>query len=106
MVSNGGFQFGFNDDGRIISCRTNICENILITPHCASTPGVLLILGRLTWLVYIIGAVIGGRGSTYTTFEEYDALDGELVCRCGILYSLKSSIFIVLSLVLILSCNM
>lgn len=37
--------------------------------------------GRLTWLVYIIGAVIGGRGSTYTTFDEYDALDGELVCR-------------------------
>ena len=31
--------------------------------------------------MYIIGAVIGGRGSTYTTFEEYDALDGELVCR-------------------------
>lgn len=38
-------------------------------------------LGRLTWLVYIIGAVIGGRGSTYSTFEEYDALDGELACR-------------------------
>ena len=42
-------------------------------------------LGRLTWLVYIIGAVIGGRGSTYTTFEEYDALDGELVCRFSII---------------------
>lgn len=36
--------------------------------------------GRLTWLVYIIGAVIGGRVS-YSTIDEYDALDGELVCR-------------------------
>ena len=37
-------------------------------------------LGRLTWLVYIIGSVIGGRVS-YSTVDEYDALDGELVCR-------------------------
>jgi len=37
-------------------------------------------IGRLTWLVYIIGAVIGGRVS-YSTIDEYDALDGELVCR-------------------------
>ena len=36
--------------------------------------------GRLTWLVYIIGSVIGGRVS-YSTIDEYDALDGELVCR-------------------------
>ncbi|PIK61768.1 putative exportin-7-like [Apostichopus japonicus] len=36
--------------------------------------------GRLTWLVYIIGAVIGGRVS-FTSVEEHDGLDGELVCR-------------------------
>ncbi|XP_072177284.1 exportin-7-like [Diadema setosum] len=36
--------------------------------------------GRLTWLVYIIGAVIGGRVS-FTSADEHDGLDGELVCR-------------------------
>lgn len=36
--------------------------------------------GRLTWLVYIIGAVIGGRVSFAST-DEQDAMDGELVCR-------------------------
>ena len=36
--------------------------------------------GRLTWLVYIIGAVIGGRVSFAST-DEHDAMDGELVCR-------------------------
>ncbi|XP_071792798.1 exportin-7-like [Asterias amurensis] len=36
--------------------------------------------GRLTWLVYIIGAQIGGRVS-FTSAEEHDALDGQLVCR-------------------------
>lgn len=39
--------------------------------------------GRLTWLVYIIGAVIGGRVSFAST-DEQDAMDGELVCRWGI----------------------
>ena len=37
-------------------------------------------LGRLTWLVYIIGAVIGGRVSFAST-DEHDGMDGELVCR-------------------------
>jgi len=37
-------------------------------------------LGRLTWLVYIIGAVIGGRVSFAST-DEHDEMDGELVCR-------------------------
>ncbi|XP_046851290.1 exportin-7-like isoform X2 [Xenia sp. Carnegie-2017] len=50
-------------------------------PGSTSTSSLPLYEGRLTWLVYIIGAVIGGRGSTHTTFEEYDGLDGELVCR-------------------------
>ncbi|XP_076368513.1 ran-binding protein 16 isoform X1 [Tachypleus tridentatus] len=36
--------------------------------------------GRLTWLVYIIGAAIGGRVS-FNSADEHDAMDGELVCR-------------------------
>lgn len=42
--------------------------------------GLLPVAGRLTWLVYIIGAVIGGRVSFAST-DEQDAMDGELVCR-------------------------
>lgn len=37
-------------------------------------------VGRLTWLVYIIGAAIGGRVS-FTSSDEHDSMDGELVCR-------------------------
>ena len=37
-------------------------------------------LGRLTWLVYIIGAAVGGRVS-FNSNDEHDAMDGELVCR-------------------------
>ena len=40
----------------------------------------IFLLGRLVWLVYIIGAAIGGRVS-FTTNDEHDAMDGELVCR-------------------------
>ena len=40
----------------------------------------LLVLGRLSWLVYVIGAVIGGRVSFAST-DEHDAMDGELTCR-------------------------
>ncbi|KAL1509455.1 hypothetical protein ABEB36_004189 [Hypothenemus hampei] len=36
--------------------------------------------GQLTWLVYIIGAAIGGRVS-FNSNEEHDTMDGELVCR-------------------------
>ncbi|XP_070539906.1 exportin-7-like isoform X2 [Ptychodera flava] len=46
--------------------------------------------GRLTWLVYIIGAVIGGRVS-FTSADEHDALDGELVCRVLQLMNLTDS---------------
>ena len=35
--------------------------------------------------MYIIGSVIGGR-VTYSTVDEYDALDGELVCRLVLNY--------------------
>lgn len=35
---------------------------------------------QLTWLVYIIGAAIGGR-MTFTANDEHDILDGDLVVR-------------------------
>lgn len=35
---------------------------------------------QLTWLVYVIGAAIGGR-MTFTTNDEHDILDGDLVVR-------------------------
>ncbi|XP_052225839.1 exportin-7-like [Dreissena polymorpha] len=46
--------------------------------------------GRLTWLVYIIGSVIGGRVA-FTTTDEHDAMDGELVCRVLQLMNLTDS---------------
>ncbi|KAK2166427.1 hypothetical protein LSH36_39g09000 [Paralvinella palmiformis] len=46
--------------------------------------------GRLAWLVYIIGAVIGGRVSFAST-EEHDEMDGELVCRVLQLMNLTDS---------------
>ena len=44
--------------------------------------------GRLTWLVYIIGAAIGGRVS-FTSSDEHDAMDGELVCRLDLHFFCK-----------------
>lgn len=35
---------------------------------------------QLTWLVYIIGAAIGGR-MTFTANDDHDILDGDLVVR-------------------------
>ncbi|OXA43995.1 Exportin-7 [Folsomia candida] len=46
--------------------------------------------GQLTWLVYIIGAAIGGRVS-FNTNEEHDSMDGELVCRVLQLMQLTDS---------------
>ncbi|KAJ8316811.1 hypothetical protein KUTeg_004715 [Tegillarca granosa] len=46
--------------------------------------------GRLTWLVYIIGCVIGGRVSFAST-DEHDAMDGELACRVLQLMNLTDS---------------
>ncbi|CAG9789668.1 unnamed protein product [Diatraea saccharalis] len=46
--------------------------------------------GQLTWLVYIIGAAIGGRASV-NTCDENDAMDGELVCRVLQLMDLTDS---------------
>ncbi|PFX28448.1 Exportin-7 [Stylophora pistillata] len=62
----------------------------LIQNNTASTTDLAIEEGRLTWLVYIIGSVIGGRVS-YATVDEYDALDGELVCRVLQLMNLTDS---------------
>ncbi|XP_077169023.1 ran-binding protein 17 [Paroedura picta] len=43
--------------------------------------------GRLAWLVYLVGTVVGGR-LTYTSTDEHDAMDGELSCRVFQLISL------------------
>lgn len=49
---------------------------------------------QLTWLVYIIGAAIGGR-MTFTANDEHDILDGDLVVRVmHSYYSMFSYIFI------------
>ncbi|KAF9812365.1 hypothetical protein SFRURICE_005476 [Spodoptera frugiperda] len=49
-----------------------------------------ILQGQLTWLVYIIGAAIGGRASV-NTCDENDAMDGELVCRVLQLMDLTDS---------------
>ena len=36
--------------------------------------------GELAWLVYIIGAVVGARGTSRTS-EEHELLDGDLCAR-------------------------
>ncbi|TRY65445.1 hypothetical protein DNTS_008775 [Danionella cerebrum] len=56
----------------------------------SSTIDIAVQEGRLTWLVYIIGAVIGGRVSFAST-DEQDAMDGELVCRVLQLMNLTDS---------------
>ncbi|XP_059589432.1 ran-binding protein 17 isoform X2 [Alligator mississippiensis] len=43
--------------------------------------------GRLAWLVYFVGTVVGGR-LTYTSTDEHDTMDGELSCRVFQLISL------------------
>jgi len=42
--------------------------------------GVFLVVGQITWLVYIIGYCIGSRVS-FSSTEEHDHLDGELCTR-------------------------
>ncbi|XP_062503145.1 exportin-7-like [Corticium candelabrum] len=54
------------------------------------SPDVRLQEGQLTWLVYFIGCVIGGRVS-FTNSEDEDSLDGELVYRVLQLMSLTDS---------------
>ena len=55
------------------------------------TLSLVIVLGRLTWLVYIIGAVIGGRVSFAST-DEHDEMDGELVCRSVVCLSVYLSV--------------
>uniref|UniRef100_A0A2K5JDU3 Importin N-terminal domain-containing protein n=1 Tax=Colobus angolensis palliatus TaxID=336983 RepID=A0A2K5JDU3_COLAP len=62
----------------------------LLQSASASPMDVAVQEGRLTWLVYIIGAVIGGRVSFAST-DEQDAMDGELVCRVLQLMNLTDS---------------
>ncbi|XP_077291179.1 ran-binding protein 16 isoform X2 [Arctopsyche grandis] len=40
----------------------------------------LVYQGQLTWLVYIIGAAIGGR-MPFNNIHEHESMDSELVCR-------------------------
>ncbi|KAM6224221.1 ran-binding protein 17 [Rhynchocyon petersi] len=60
--------------------------------HSASriTVDVAIQEGRLAWLVYLVGAVVGGR-LTYTSTDEHDAMDGELSCRVFQLISLMDT---------------
>ncbi|GAB1299076.1 Exportin-7 [Apodemus speciosus] len=62
----------------------------LLQSASASPMDIAVQEGRLTWLVYIIGAVIGGRVSFAST-DEQDAMDGELVCRVLQLMNLTDS---------------
>ncbi|XP_017403180.1 ran-binding protein 17 isoform X2 [Cebus imitator] len=60
--------------------------------HSASgiTVDITIQEGRLAWLVYLVGTVIGGR-LTYTSTDEHDAMDGELSCRVFQLISLMDT---------------
>ncbi|KAL4714799.1 hypothetical protein ACJJTC_002658 [Scirpophaga incertulas] len=51
---------------------------------------IAILNGQLAWLVYIIGAAIGGRASV-NTCDENDTMDGELVCRVLQLMDLTDS---------------
>ncbi|XP_032116221.1 ran-binding protein 17 isoform X3 [Sapajus apella] len=60
--------------------------------HSASdiTVDITIQEGRLAWLVYLVGTVVGGR-LTYTSTDEHDAMDGELSCRVFQLISLMDT---------------
>ncbi|XP_026472261.1 exportin-7 isoform X1 [Ctenocephalides felis] len=62
----------------------------LLTNPAPAQMDVLIQEGKLTWLVYIIGASVGGRVA-FNTAEEHDAMDGELVCRVLQLMNLTDS---------------
>ena len=51
----------------------------------------MLVSGQLTWLVYIIGAVLGGRGAISSS-EEHDLIDGELAARVFQLMRLSDAV--------------
>ncbi|KAF2366896.1 Armadillo-type fold [Trinorchestia longiramus] len=58
--------------------------------HSQAIQEIRVMEGQLTWLVYMIGSVLGGRIS-FNTSEEHDAMDGELVCRVLQLMNLTDS---------------
>mmetsp|Transcript_32224 Transcript_32224/g.76547 ORF Transcript_32224/g.76547 Transcript_32224/m.76547 type:complete len:1079 (+) Transcript_32224:189-3425(+) len=45
-----------------------------------SNPEIGVVEGELAWLVYIVGAVVGARGTSRTS-EEHEELDGDLCSR-------------------------
>eukprot|EP00095_Tigriopus_kingsejongensis_P007054 maker-scaffold146_size311726-snap-gene-2.19 protein:Tk07054 transcript:maker-scaffold146_size311726-snap-gene-2.19-mRNA-1 annotation:"Exportin-7" len=55
-------------------------QEIIANSNTTSKLDMAIQEGRLTWLVYIIGAAVGGRVS-FNSNDEHDAMDGELVCR-------------------------
>ena len=64
--------------------------------HLSGTSGnipsvTVVYIGQLTWLVYLIGSVLGGRIS-HTNADDYDAMDGQLVCRLGQQNSVQCSL--------------
>ncbi|MEE6526476.1 hypothetical protein FKM82_027159, partial [Ascaphus truei] len=71
-------------------CRTSASTSCSLARFRSPFHTLSLSAGRLTWLVYIIGAVIGGRVSFAST-DEQDAMDGELVCRVLQLMNLTDS---------------
>ncbi|KAG1667827.1 Exportin-7 [Nymphon striatum] len=62
----------------------------LVASQNAQRIDIVIEQGRLSWLVYIIGAAIGGRVS-FSTSDDHDAMDGELVCRVLQLMTLTDS---------------
>ncbi|XP_039282073.1 exportin-7 isoform X2 [Nilaparvata lugens] len=67
-----------------------IYQELMAAPSSQQQVDITIQEGRLTWLVYIIGSAIGGRVS-FTSNEEHDAMDGELVCRVLQLMNLTDS---------------
>ncbi|CAG0893046.1 unnamed protein product [Darwinula stevensoni] len=65
-------------------------QQLISDPSKASLQEVRIKEGQLTWLVYIIGAAVGGRVS-FNTSEEHDSMDGEIVCRVLQLMNLTDS---------------
>lgn len=42
-------------------------------------------VGQMTWLIYLIGSIIGGRMNQYSA-TDYGSVDGQLICRCVCVY--------------------
>ncbi|XP_064383025.1 exportin-7-like isoform X2 [Halichondria panicea] len=65
-------------------------QEILANPSSAPSQQMALREGQLAWLVYLIGSVIGGRIS-HMSADDYDSMDGQLVCRVLQLMNLTDS---------------